>query len=333
MNKLNKRRFSEFSYGFSFTENLIPKGRNRPHFAPVLPNLRDEKKYGYDIKIRMPGVIFFFQFKIPEARVSPSADEIRKFGIGNTHPFLRLNLPFLRMPITKYNTSNQHEKLIKCEHMKKNTSGRVFYATPLFIHPRDLNSKFQSSSVHLGSGLISPEEIGHLIPGDHHAVAYDMEKNNPLYGWICSKTYNRWPMLPRNYNLHFGNMKCVRIYRFLDLGKLADDCILQRGRKSIGETIEEELDMMRDIFDEGEYEASSEVIDIRDMDENYVRACKQFDDMHSDFEADYITRSKFRDIAGGAKISSENIDSRFRSLYKLQQMVRVHLGCELVIYQ
>ena len=333
MNKLNKRRFSEFSYGFSFTENLISKGPNRPRYAPVLPNLRDEKKYGYDIKIRMPGVIFFFQFKIPEARVSPSADEIRKFGIGNTHPILRLDLPFLRMPITKSSASNQHEKLIKCEQMKQNTSGRVFYATPLFIHPHDLNSKFQSSSVHLGSGLISPEEIGPLMPGDHHAVAYGMEKNNPLYGWICSKTYNRWPMLAGSNNLHFGNMKCVRIYRFVSLRKLADDCILQRGKKPISETIEEELHMMRDVFGEEKHESSYEVINTLDIGENYDRACKHYDNAHSEFEDDHVSRSRLLDIEGEVEISGNNIDSEFRHLYELQQIARAQAGCELAIYQ
>ena len=164
MNRLNKRRFSELSYSFSFLENMI---RNTPpgqRCCPILPNLFLEGRLGYDVKMRMPGAIFFFQFKIPNAVIYSSAYERKHFKIRSQDPFCGLQSTFLRMPITKSNISKQHEILVDLQDRKRNTSARVFYATPLFISPRVLGEKFKTSSVPYSSGFISPEEMATCFP-------------------------------------------------------------------------------------------------------------------------------------------------------------------------
>ena len=227
----------------------VPPGQR---CCPILPNLFLEGRLGYDVKMRMPGAIFFFQFKMPMALVLSSVYEKAKFGIGSRHPYCGLELPFLRMPITKGNISKQHEMLIDLQDRKRNTSAKIFYATPLFINPRDLGRKFESSSVHYSSGFISPKEIGNLLPSDRHFVSYNMEENHKMYGWVCADKAarkTRWPLRPSDF--HFGSMKCVRIYQYAELEQMAVD--FQRDEITLDESIKEVSKYLEEVIDESEY--------------------------------------------------------------------------------
>lgn len=225
--------------------------RNAPQgqkCCPVLPNLFFEGKLGYDVKMRKPGSIFFFQFKIPKAVIYNSSYERKQFKIGSRDPFCGLKLPFLRMPITKNNISRQHELLINLQDRKRNNAAKVFYATPLFVDPKSLNKNFITSSVHHSSGFISPEEIGDLLLIDRHFVSYNMEDNYKIYGWVCTNNVtnkNRWPYDPSN--LHFGPMKCVRIYKYIELEQIAID--FQKDGKQLCESIEEVSKDLEGIID------------------------------------------------------------------------------------
>jgi hypothetical protein len=58
--------YTEFSYGYAFTENLIRSSSTAPTGAPVFPNLLQEGLSGFDVRINFPGVPLFFQYKLPE---------------------------------------------------------------------------------------------------------------------------------------------------------------------------------------------------------------------------------------------------------------------------
>ncbi|MER8702576.1 hypothetical protein [Mesorhizobium sp. M1273] len=53
--------YTEFSFGYAFTESLIRSSSAAPVSAPVFPNLIQEGHSGFDIRINFPGVPLFFQ--------------------------------------------------------------------------------------------------------------------------------------------------------------------------------------------------------------------------------------------------------------------------------
>lgn len=46
--------YTEFSFGYAFTENLIRGSASAPTGAPVFPNLVQEATLGYDVRIDDP---------------------------------------------------------------------------------------------------------------------------------------------------------------------------------------------------------------------------------------------------------------------------------------
>ena len=58
--------YTEFSFGYAFTENLIRGSASAPTGAPVFHNLVQEATLGYDVRTNLPAVPLFFQYKLPE---------------------------------------------------------------------------------------------------------------------------------------------------------------------------------------------------------------------------------------------------------------------------
>ena len=52
--------YSEFSFGYAFTENLIRSSATGPSTAPRFPSLVEEGGLGYDVEIDDGGVPVFF---------------------------------------------------------------------------------------------------------------------------------------------------------------------------------------------------------------------------------------------------------------------------------
>ena len=169
--------YSEFSFGYAFTENLVRSSVSGASSAPCFPNLVEEGSLGYDVKIEGGGVPFFFQYKLPERMVRASAGEISKHGLD----VQGLPLPFFRMYLMKRESSRQHELLVELEERYSNS---VFYAAPFIVGRRAFNSAYAAVSVHEQSALFSPREIGRLPDGEQHVVAYHPQLS---WGWLCSE--------------------------------------------------------------------------------------------------------------------------------------------------
>lgn len=85
--------YTEFSYGYAFTENLIRSLSTGPTGAPIFPNFVQEAKVGYDVKINLPAVPLFFQFKLPERLKKGTAFEVASGNCpGLATPFYRIGL-------------------------------------------------------------------------------------------------------------------------------------------------------------------------------------------------------------------------------------------------
>lgn len=167
--------YTEFSFGYAFTENLIRSTGSRPAGAPVFPNLIQEGQLGYDVHIDLPGCPLFFQYKLPELMVRRSAKEISQYRLAG------IRAPFFRMPLMRRDLSNQHAILLRTEQQFPNA---VYYATPCIAGVNGFNAAYNAGRVHIVSALFSPSDIGPLPDDKHHVIAY---RGDLRHAWFCSE--------------------------------------------------------------------------------------------------------------------------------------------------
>ncbi len=170
-----KLGYSEFSFGYAFTENLIRSSTTAPSGAPVFPNLVQEAQLGYDVHIDLPGLPLFLQYKLPELMTRNTAAEISKYKLAG------LSIPFFRMPLMRSGASRQHERLIELE---KKFPGTVLYVSPCLRNVTQFDLAYKNGHVHELSMFFSPTDIGPLPDTKDHSVAYH---NGPPVAYFRSE--------------------------------------------------------------------------------------------------------------------------------------------------
>lgn len=198
--------FTEFSYGYAFTENLIRWSSAGPTAAPVFPNLVQEAQLGYDVKVDLPGLPLFFQFKLPELMVRHTAREVAQLGLAG------LSVPFFRMALMRRDLSDQHAHLIRLE---SRFSSSVFYASPGIDGAAGFNQAYRQAEVHIRSVLFSPNDIGPLPDDDAHSVSYSTASG---VAWRCSEAQQ------------------IKAQKFETVVMLINDALAQRSDRSLEET-------------------------------------------------------------------------------------------------
>jgi hypothetical protein len=159
---MDKCQFSEFSYGYCLTEDLIV-GQGTPlTAAPIFPSLVEEGQpgFGYDVRLNRPGTPLFLQFKLVHQMVRGTANEAKQ---GHFWP------PFYRMHLRSRNISDQHESLLSLEQ----AGNDVFYAAPGFHTTAALNAAYAGHRVWDRSFRIRPSLIGPLLDDDAHHVSFE----------------------------------------------------------------------------------------------------------------------------------------------------------------
>ena len=213
-----KLGYTEFSFGYAFTENLIRSASTATGGAPYFPNLYDEGRLGYDVRIDFPGCPLYLQYKLPDRMIRDTADEISNRSLAG------IVTPFFRMYLMKRSVSRQHELLIDHEHRHPHS---VYYATPELSSVGQFNAAYNSAEVHLRSVLFSPNEIGRLPDNEQHVVAY---REGLQYAWFCSK--------PRE----------IRAFRFEDVVGWLRSSFEEARYRRLGDmartTLEEVLDLL-----------------------------------------------------------------------------------------
>jgi hypothetical protein len=161
---------SEFSYGFALTNEIA--GWAPLRIAPIFPSLVEEGKKGggYDVKLDIPGVPLYLQFKRGYRMTRRTAKEVKQYK-------KRLNMPFHRFYITDSGTSAQHTMLLELDDGKSN----VFYAAPRFDLTAEINDAWVNKQVAQRSIFVRPRAIGILDDQSHH-VAYDAQRT-----YVCSE--------------------------------------------------------------------------------------------------------------------------------------------------
>jgi hypothetical protein len=164
-------QFSEFSYGYAMTDNILHSGLPHSPHSPVFPSLFAEGTSGggYDVKIPLRPVPIFLQFKIPQV-VRRRSDQMPP---GFAVPYLRMHLRTKR--------PNQHQLLLDLEARGK----LVYYVVPDFWTTRTLDRHFIEQRVPARSWYISPSRIGPL-DSDPHYVAYRLGNDT---AWRHSKPH------------------------------------------------------------------------------------------------------------------------------------------------
>ena len=158
---MDKCQFSEFSYGYCLTEDLIV-GQDMPlTAAPVFPSLIEEGQpgIGYDVRFDRPGVPLFLQFKLVHQMVRGNANEAKR---GHFQP------PFYRMHLRPQLISDQHQSLLSLEQ----AGNDVFYVAPGFHTAMDLNINYAQRRVWDRSFRINPTLIGPLPDDRAHHVTF-----------------------------------------------------------------------------------------------------------------------------------------------------------------
>jgi hypothetical protein len=164
--------FSEFSYGYAITEEIVASLKAFVIGAPIFPSLYEEgqKGGGYDLKIPLTGKPVFLQFKLSDYLKKKSA---REYQTG------LLNVPYYRMHLRPLRHSDQHNLLLDLEALGET----VFYIAPEFHVPQELNDFYLRKVVVHHSAAFSPADIGPLPDDEAHYVAF--ERGTPV-AFRCS---------------------------------------------------------------------------------------------------------------------------------------------------
>lgn len=151
--------FSEFSYGYAITSELVTGSFGPVVGAPVFPSLYAEGKKGggYDVKIPYEGVPLFLQFKLSHYLCRSNASEWDSYG----KPYYRVYLRPLRH-------SDQHNLLIALEQYGND----VYYVAPEFHTVSELDDYYSDHVVSDHSSFFSPLEIGELPDDDYHYLTF-----------------------------------------------------------------------------------------------------------------------------------------------------------------
>lgn len=167
-----KPAFSEFSYGYAVTEELVNRHSATVIGAPKFPSLYDEGKAGggFDDEIPLSGMPVFLQFKTSDCLEGVNAKEHRNGHLG---------IPYYRMHLRPTKHSDQHNLLLKLE-----ASGEaVFYIAPEFHCFAELNRFYFSRTVVAHSAAFSPQAIGSIDDKDHYVVF----ERGSTFGYLCSE--------------------------------------------------------------------------------------------------------------------------------------------------
>lgn len=124
-----KACFSEFSYGYAVTEEIV--GAHGPlTIALIFPSLLTEGRLGYNLRLDLPGCSLFLQFKLSDCRVGGNAREAKSGLLTN---------PFHRMHLRANGRSRQHQLLVDLE----SHGNRVYYVAPAFYRETEFYSAYR----------------------------------------------------------------------------------------------------------------------------------------------------------------------------------------------
>jgi hypothetical protein len=160
--------FSEFTYGFALTNEIISV--NPVLSVPIFPSLVEEGRgAGYDVRLDRPGRPLFIQFKLSRLVRGRRAIEFQNN---------EFYAPFYRMSFRARSRSRQHDLLLDLEQQNK---GGVYYFAPAFHNLAKLNECFERRTVSQNSRRVRPSDVN--IPDDRqeHWLSFQTATGGDVY--------------------------------------------------------------------------------------------------------------------------------------------------------
>ena len=160
-----RANFSESSFGFAYTHELVSLWWNHLIKAPYFPSTRKEgmKGGGYDVKLTTRGFVYCVQFKRSEWIDSPRGREVVEKHISS--PYYRFGIGGNK----NKKGPDQHEALLAIE--KK--GAMVEYVVPKFINRRCLDGFFIKKKLRKKVFRLKPSVIKKLPDDEKHFILSD----------------------------------------------------------------------------------------------------------------------------------------------------------------
>jgi hypothetical protein len=152
-----KSEFSEFSYGFALSFEIMNGLGSAISGTPLFPSLFEEAQKGYDVDFTLAGWPLFLQFKL--------ADYL---SIGNSKQYSFYGSPYFRFSIRPINKSKQHNLL---KDLSKEEP-EVYYVAPSFYKLVSLNDLFKSVSIFMQSVFVPLTDLPSIHGNEQHCVTF-----------------------------------------------------------------------------------------------------------------------------------------------------------------
>lgn len=160
-------KFSEFTFGFAFTQEVTTFCWEALAGAPEIPSLFDEGHgKGFDVSLGLWGWTLFAQFKCGSLLTRSTA---LQWGFYNADHY--------RFEIYRSSLSTQHADLVQLE--SSAPLHWVAYVAPVFHTSAELNALFTGRHVLDNVRMISPSAIG-VLDDQSHYVTYRSRVDAPI---------------------------------------------------------------------------------------------------------------------------------------------------------
>jgi hypothetical protein len=152
-----KPEFSEFSYGFALSYEVMNALQPDVVGAPLFPSLRAEAGTGTDADFSPAGCPLFIQFKLAAYMKTARAKQWATYG-G----------PYFRVVVPSRTRSNQHNLLRELSKVEP----EVYYAAPAFYRQIEFNQAFVNDEILLQSRFIPLRHLPDLADDGEHYITY-----------------------------------------------------------------------------------------------------------------------------------------------------------------
>ena len=182
---------SEFTSGYAFQFEQNNQNWGKLKSFPVFPNLRQEKRWRYDVKLPLKnGITFYYQFKLSEYMQRSYFKFIRDGSY---------NGPYYRIKLHKLNSNLQHRTLRNLA--KKEPY--VYYVAPECSENRIFSKAYLNWEVTKYSRLIPLKNCSNYDPPDEdqHYITY--EEGKPVFHQYSDISEKKESIMGTTLHSHF----------------------------------------------------------------------------------------------------------------------------------
>jgi len=165
---------SEFTYGYAFLYEQTQAIWTDLKAAPVLPSLKQEEDEGWEARLPLVGVDFYYQFKLSDYLSRGNATYLK----DNTYTG-----PYYRFWLHQRDNNRQHKRLRK--HCL--TNPYTYYVAPEFNSLEEFNNRFLTQQVTVNSRIIPLSQCADISDAQRHCITF--QQGDPA--WILHSESKR----------------------------------------------------------------------------------------------------------------------------------------------